>query len=99
LAFVFVTIATSASAQALPTPAAEIAPTGSLRVGFQIGSPILAKRAQDGSVTGVVVDLGKHIAAKLGVKFDVSCKAPSTERVSRPSTLRPIDRSGVAPRV
>ena len=70
LAFVFVTIATPASAQALPTPAAEIAPTGSLRVGFQIGSPILAKRAQDGSVSGVVVDLGKYIAAKLGVKFD-----------------------------
>jgi len=70
LAFLFVTITTPASAQTLPTPAAEIAPTGSLRVGFQIGSPILARRAPDGRVSGVVVDLGKYIAAKLGLPFD-----------------------------
>jgi polar amino acid transport system substrate-binding protein len=52
------------------SPAAEIAPTGKLRVGFQTASPILAKRAPDGSVSGVVVDLGRFIADKLGVTFD-----------------------------
>jgi polar amino acid transport system substrate-binding protein len=56
--------------QAQEIPSAEIAPTGKLRVGFQIGSPILAKQAPDGSVSGVVVDLGKFIAEKLGVAFD-----------------------------
>ena len=59
-----------AGAHAQQTPASEIAPTGRLRVGFQTGSPILAKRAPDGSVSGVVVDLGKFIAEKLGVAFD-----------------------------
>jgi polar amino acid transport system substrate-binding protein len=57
-------------AEAQRTPAAEIAPTGSLRVGFQIGSPILAKRAPDGGVSGIVVDLGKFIAENLGVAFE-----------------------------
>jgi len=57
-------------AEAQPTPASEIAPTGTLRVGFQVGSPILAKRAPDGSVSGVAVDLGKFIADKLGVAFE-----------------------------
>ena len=57
-------------AEAQRTPASEIAPTGSLRVGFQVGSPILAKRAPDGGVSGVVVDLGKFIAEKLGVAFE-----------------------------
>ncbi len=56
--------------QAQPTLASEIAPNGKLRVGFQTASPILAKRAPDGSVSGVVVDLGKFIAEKLGVAFD-----------------------------
>ena len=60
----------SAGGQTQQTPASEIAPTGRLRVGFQTASPILAKRAPDGSVSGVVVDLGKFIAEKLGVAFD-----------------------------
>jgi polar amino acid transport system substrate-binding protein len=58
-----------AGTQAQQTPASEIAPTGTLRVGFQTGSPILAKRAPDGSVSGVVVDLGKFIAEELGLAF------------------------------
>jgi polar amino acid transport system substrate-binding protein len=56
--------------QAQQTPAAEIASTGRLRVGFQTGSPILARRASDGSVHGVAVDLGKFIAEKLALPFD-----------------------------
>ena len=55
--------------RAQQTVAMEIAPAGSLRVGFQTASPILAKRAPDGSVSGVVVDLGRFIAEKLGVAF------------------------------
>lgn len=49
--------------------ATEIAPAGTLRVGFQTASPILVRRTPDGGVSGVVVDLGKFVAEKLGVKF------------------------------
>ena len=63
-------VAATTGVQAQPTHASEIAPSGKLRVGFQTASQILAKRAPDGSVTGVVVDLGKFIAEKLGVAFD-----------------------------
>jgi len=49
--------------------AAEIAPTGTLRVGFQTASPILARQTPDGGTNGVVVDLGKFVAEKLGVAF------------------------------
>jgi polar amino acid transport system substrate-binding protein len=68
--FLFAVLGTPAGAQTQQPPASEIAPTGRLRVGFQIGSPILAKRAPDGIVSGVVVDLGKFIADKLGVAFE-----------------------------
>jgi len=67
--FAFATSGSSLQAQGPQNPATEIAPSGSLRVGFQTGSPILAKRAPDGSVSGVVVDLGRFIAEKLGVAF------------------------------
>jgi len=66
----FAAVFSPAGAQAQQTPASEIAPTGRLRVGFQIGSPILAKRAADGSVSGVVVDLGKFVAERLDVAFE-----------------------------
>ena len=54
---------------AQPLQAAELAPNGRLRVGFQVASPILAKRAADGTVSGVVIDLGVFIAERLGVVF------------------------------
>lgn len=63
-------LGSAACAQLVPTPAAEIAPAGRLRVGFQVASPILARRAADGSVGGVVVDLGRFIAERLGVAFE-----------------------------
>jgi polar amino acid transport system substrate-binding protein len=59
-----------AVSQAQQSVSAEIAPNGRLRVGFQTASPILAKRAADGSVSGVVVDLGKYVADRLGVAFE-----------------------------
>ena len=68
-AFLVTVFASVVETPAQQTPAAEIAPSGSLRVGFQIGSPILAKRAPDGSVNGVVVDLAKFIAEKLGTAY------------------------------
>jgi polar amino acid transport system substrate-binding protein len=68
--FLVATVGSSAGVLAQQAAVSDIAPTGRLRVGFQTGSPILAKRAPDGSVSGVVVDLGKFIAEKLGVAFD-----------------------------
>jgi polar amino acid transport system substrate-binding protein len=62
-------VTSPAGAQIEPSTAAEIAPAGKLRVGFQTASPILAKQAQDGSVGGVAVDLGKFVARKLDVAF------------------------------
>lgn len=62
-------LASPARAQIQPSTAAEIAPAGKLRVGFQTASPILAKRAPDGTVGGVAVDLGRFIAQKLDVVF------------------------------
>lgn len=72
LSVAFLVLATGlpAGAQAQQSLVAEIAPGGRLRVGFQTGSPILATRAPDGSVSGVVVDLDKFIAQRLGVAFD-----------------------------
>ena len=67
-AFVLLT-ALGSPAEAQQTRSAEIAPNGALRVGFQTASPILARRSPDGSVSGVVVDLGKFVAEKLGVAF------------------------------
>ena len=69
-AFLIAALGSPAWCQALQATTSEIAPAGRLRVGFQIGSPILARRAPDGSVSGIAVDLGKFIAERLGVTFD-----------------------------
>jgi polar amino acid transport system substrate-binding protein len=58
------------AAWAQPTASKEIAPTGRLRVAMQTGSPIIATRASDGSVSGVVVDLGRFIADRLDLAFE-----------------------------
>jgi polar amino acid transport system substrate-binding protein len=63
-------LALPVGAQGQQIVSAEIAPNRILRVGFQIASPILAKRTADGSVSGVAVELGKFIADKLGVAFE-----------------------------
>lgn len=62
-------LASPTMAQVQPSTTAEIAPAGKLRVGFQTASPILAKQAPDGSLSGVAVDLGRFIARKLDVVF------------------------------
>lgn len=48
----------------------EIIPTGRLRVGINGSNATLFARAADGSISGITVDLGKFIAAKLGVPFE-----------------------------
>jgi len=70
VAVVVAALALPAAAQAQQSVSAQIAPSGTLRVGFQTASPILARRAPDGSVSGVVVDLGRFIAARLDVAFE-----------------------------
>ena len=46
---------------------AEIAPTGTLRVGMNAANTTLVTQTTDGQVAGLSVDLGKFIAGKLGV--------------------------------
>jgi polar amino acid transport system substrate-binding protein len=70
VAVAVVALALPAAAEAQHSASAEIAPSGTLRVGFQTASPILARRAPDGSVSGVVVDLGRFIATRLDVAFE-----------------------------
>ena len=50
----------------------ELAPTGTLRVGINLGNFLLtAKDPNTGEFTGVAVDLGKEIAGRLGVPVEV----------------------------
>lgn len=59
-------------AQASPALRSELAPTGTLRVGINLGNFLLtAKDPKTGEFTGVAVDLGKEIASRLGVPVEV----------------------------
>jgi len=53
------------------TLASSFAPTGMLRVAINLGNPILANRAADGHAVGVSVDLGRALAAQLGVESEL----------------------------
>ncbi len=69
-----VLIATSIPGDALGQPAinSEIAPQGKLRVAMNAQTPVLLTRTPDGKIIGgVAVDVGKFIAEKLGVSFDL----------------------------
>ena len=58
----------------------EIAPLGKLRVSVNAQTPVLLKRTSDGKIIGgVAVDVGKFIAEKLGVSFEVVAYANSKE--------------------
>jgi polar amino acid transport system substrate-binding protein len=51
---------------------AEIAPTGKLRVATSVSTSVLLARTSDGKITGgVALDVGKFIAEKLGVPFQL----------------------------
>ena len=57
---------------AQPSISSEIASTGKLRVAANFASSVLLARTSDGKVTGgVAPDVGKFIAAKLGVPFEL----------------------------
>jgi len=50
----------------------EIAPTGKLRVAMNGGNPVLLRRASNGKmVGGVAFEVGKFVADKLGISFEL----------------------------
>lgn len=72
-----ITLATAALVAAFSTVTqaqtnmnSDIAPAGKLRVGINGSNPTLYARAADGSPSGIAADLGRFIAARLGVPFD-----------------------------
>jgi polar amino acid transport system substrate-binding protein len=48
---------------------AALAPAGMLRVAINLGNPVLARRDDQGEITGVSIDLGRALAARLGAAF------------------------------
>jgi polar amino acid transport system substrate-binding protein len=61
-----------ASSPAQPAISSEIAPTGKLRVAMNAQTPVLLRRTPDGkAIGGVGYDVGKYIAEKLGVFFEL----------------------------
>ena len=72
LAIVLIAISIPGGVSAQPAISSEIAPLGKLRVAMNAGNPVLIKRAPDGKIIGgVVLDVGKFIAAKLDVSFEL----------------------------
>ncbi|MEO8256367.1 MAG: transporter substrate-binding domain-containing protein [Acidobacteriota bacterium] len=59
-----------AAALALPLPAADLAPTGTLRAAFLATNPVQGRvDPQTGAVTGPVADLVRELAARRGVPY------------------------------
>jgi polar amino acid transport system substrate-binding protein len=55
-----------------PAVVADLAPTGVLRAAINLGNPVLAQGTTD-RPTGVMVDLAREIAARLGVPVSFAC--------------------------
>lgn len=77
LALVGCTAPATSSSSANQTPGvsaqvkADLAPTGSLRVALPMQPSVIAsKDASTGALSGIGVDLGRELAARLGVRFD-----------------------------
>ena len=69
---VLIAISIPVGASAQPAISSEIAPLGKLRVAINAGNLVLIRRVPDGKmVSGVAVDVGKFIAEKLGVPFEL----------------------------
>ena len=49
----------------------ELAPTGKLRVGVNLGNFLLVQRNADGSIRGIVPDLAQELARRLGVAAEL----------------------------
>jgi polar amino acid transport system substrate-binding protein len=78
-AIVVIIIITPGSARAQQSISSEIAPSGKLRVAMNSGTPVLLMRTSDGKVTGgVALEIGKFIAEKLGVPFELVAYPNST---------------------
>jgi len=72
LAIVLIAISIPRSVSAQPAISSEIAPLGKLRVATNGENPLLVMRTPDGKmVGGVALDVGKFIAEKLGVSFEL----------------------------
>ncbi|MDF3143049.1 MULTISPECIES: transporter substrate-binding domain-containing protein [unclassified Streptomyces] len=56
----------------LPSLAADLAPTGTLRASINLGNPVLAQGTPD-APSGITVDLAREIAARLGVPVEFLC--------------------------
>ncbi len=72
LAAVAALAAGCAGSATAPSPAAReaLAPSGKLRVAINTGNPVLAKRdPASGNVTGITMDLGRMLAARIGAEF------------------------------
>jgi polar amino acid transport system substrate-binding protein len=78
LAIVWIATSMPGSAWAQPAISSEIAPTGKLRVAMNAQTPVLLRRTPDGkTMGGVGLELGKFIAEKLGVSFELAPYANS----------------------
>jgi polar amino acid transport system substrate-binding protein len=65
---------------------AELTPTGRFRVGMNGSNATLVHHNSDGTVSGLPTDLGRFIAARLGVPFEAvvyASSAPFTESFSK----------------
>ena len=71
LAILLIAISIPKGALGQAVISSEIAPLGKLRVATNGDNPLLVMRTPDGKmVGGVALDVGKFIAAKLGVSFE-----------------------------
>jgi len=67
------------SALGQPPINSQIAPTGKLRVAMNAATPVLLMRAADGKIAGGVgLEVGKFIAEKLGIPFELVSYANSS---------------------
>jgi polar amino acid transport system substrate-binding protein len=72
-AMVLIVSSMPGSSWAQPAISSELAPTGKLRVAMNGGNPVLVRRTPDKKISGgVAVDVGKYIAEKLGVPFELA---------------------------
>ena len=65
-----------------PDLVASLAPSGRLRASINLGNPILAKRASDGQVQGVSIDLAQGLAQRLGVGLELQVFETAAQSVA-----------------
>jgi len=72
LSILFISTSIPRCALGQPAITSEIAPTENLRVAMNAGTPVLLMRTPDGKITGGVgLEMGKFIAQKLGLPFEL----------------------------